>query len=669
MPGLQIRSIEKMVDMKNRSHLIRIGLLSLFLATMCFVFCIQPLNAANVTLSWDANTPEPEGYRVFQRIEGQAYDYTAPVWPLDGANHTQSTCTIDGLTEGVTYYFVVRAYVGQDESGDSNEVQYQPTVTDSTQTENIAETDPVDQSTETSDTTTGSITEPSPIDNSGETDSSTVSAPTPAPVEQNNDVVSMLPDDTTEEVDSSTISNPTPAQIEQNNDVVAVLPDDTIEENDSSTYSAPEPTPTEENDDTLVAIPEDPTGEPERNTESNSFPQPSISENDLSASKPSLEVFDNDLSHQNWLSLQWSQYVASDGESRIAMGDIDGDGKDEIIVGLGQVYDATLPGGLFQVVDDDYSLLGWHQINWPDYNLANGELFPNCGDIDGDGDDEIFIGLGVGGEGMVEVLDFQNGRVVHLDWITTDWPEYNALLGQTHPAVGDIDNDGKDEIVIGLGSDYTNPQIPAGVFQVLDDDFSELSWGEIAWLEYNENNGESYPSVCDLNGDGKALIVMGFGRNGRGRVETFQYDAGIAAHHEWITIDWDDYNQSIGLTRPVCGDVDGDGRDEIIVGLGADPGDPAIPGGRFQIFDDDATHLTWAQIKWPEYNAANGESFPASGDIDADGIDEIFIGLGIQNAFAADTGDTATANPPSDDTAEGGTQGGGCFITSLSHGI
>ena len=77
--------------------------------------------SANVTLQWDANQPAPEGYRVFTRQEGQNYDYNHPIWE-DNA----TTCTLIGLVDGVTYYFVVRAYDGELESADSQEVSYTP---------------------------------------------------------------------------------------------------------------------------------------------------------------------------------------------------------------------------------------------------------------------------------------------------------------------------------------------------------------------------------------------------------------------------------------------------------------------------------------------------------------------------------------------------------------
>ncbi|MBI5064275.1 MAG: hypothetical protein HZB87_12635, partial [Desulfatitalea sp.] len=68
---------------------------------------------------WDANSPAPDGYQLYQRLSGQDYNYTSPAW-----NGAGTACTIDGLAEGATYYFVVRAFQGSDQSGDSNEVQY-----------------------------------------------------------------------------------------------------------------------------------------------------------------------------------------------------------------------------------------------------------------------------------------------------------------------------------------------------------------------------------------------------------------------------------------------------------------------------------------------------------------------------------------------------------------
>jgi hypothetical protein len=99
-------------------------LLTAFVIGFIFLSTL-PLYAAQINLQWDANNPAPEGYHVFQRQYLDAYDYNTPVW-----TGTDATCTIDNLSEGTTYFFVVRAYNGQIESGDSNEVEFTPGTVD-----------------------------------------------------------------------------------------------------------------------------------------------------------------------------------------------------------------------------------------------------------------------------------------------------------------------------------------------------------------------------------------------------------------------------------------------------------------------------------------------------------------------------------------------------------
>ena len=96
----------------------RIGILVLLLL-VAFPAISHAL--CDVDLQWDANNPAPEGYLLFGREEGQSYDYNDPWWQGDNS-FTQ--CTIDQLREDRTYFFVVRAYVGNDVSGDSNEVRF-----------------------------------------------------------------------------------------------------------------------------------------------------------------------------------------------------------------------------------------------------------------------------------------------------------------------------------------------------------------------------------------------------------------------------------------------------------------------------------------------------------------------------------------------------------------
>jgi hypothetical protein len=79
--------------------------------------------AASVTLRWDSVSGSPDGYRVFARKSGQAYNYSQIAW-----QGTTVACTLNNLQDQTEYYFVVRAFDGSVMSANSNEVHYVPPV-------------------------------------------------------------------------------------------------------------------------------------------------------------------------------------------------------------------------------------------------------------------------------------------------------------------------------------------------------------------------------------------------------------------------------------------------------------------------------------------------------------------------------------------------------------
>jgi hypothetical protein len=94
------------------------------LLTICFVLPATAMAECEVRFEW---TPQGvnnkiAGYMIFCREEGQAYDYSSPVWEGD---NTFQKCRIDGLDKSKTYFFVIRAVDREDnQSYDSPEVEY-----------------------------------------------------------------------------------------------------------------------------------------------------------------------------------------------------------------------------------------------------------------------------------------------------------------------------------------------------------------------------------------------------------------------------------------------------------------------------------------------------------------------------------------------------------------
>jgi chitinase len=120
----------------------------LFCFLLVLVICFFPSVAFSydISLSWDESSDDVDGYKVFMRVQGQSYDYNAPVFQGDAGS-----CTITGLNLDVQYFFVARSYRdidnGSIDSENSNEISYSKStpapVVDTSVDEPVQDPDPV----------------------------------------------------------------------------------------------------------------------------------------------------------------------------------------------------------------------------------------------------------------------------------------------------------------------------------------------------------------------------------------------------------------------------------------------------------------------------------------------------------------------------------------------
>ncbi len=208
----------------------------------------------------------------------------------------------------------------------------------------------------------------------------------------------------------------------------------------------------------------------------------------------------------------------------------------------------------------------------------------------------------------------------------SQWLAYGVMQRGVNVAAGDLNGDAIDEIITGPG--------PGEVFGAhvrgWKADGTPLPW--LSYLAYGTRRFGVNVACGDLDGDTMAEIVTGagpgavFGPHVRG----WNSDGGPAvplpgvSFFAYGTLRWG--------VNVACGDLDGDGMDEIITGAG--PGPPFGPHVRG--WDADGGSASpMSGISFFAYNTPQWGVNVGSGDIDGDGLDEIITAPGPSPAFSA----------------------------------
>lgn len=297
------------------------------------------------------------------------------------------------------------------------------------------------------------------------------------------------------------------------------------------------------------------------------------------ANRPEARLYDPFDSDQ-WL-LRLTPYLVQGYGAVTTTADLNGDGYDRMVMGPG-------PGPyhppLVTLFHDDGEL----ETSFLAYGTPRFGVNLAAGDLDGNGIDEIITGAGPGEVfgPHVRAWRYAAGSVTPMTEVS--FMAYGTLRWGVNVACGDLDGDGREEIVTGAGpGDIFGPHVRAW----------RLSEGkvrpvpQVSYLAYGTNKYGVNVACGDIDGDGMDEIVTGpgpselFGSHVRG----WNYDGQTLTPISGVS--FIAYPGSLGDGGVVvaCGNIDNDGYDEILTTPGPLADNP--PWLKSWNYDGDAISL------------------------------------------------------------------------------
>jgi len=312
------------------------------------------------------------------------------------------------------------------------------------------------------------------------------------------------------------------------------------------------------------------------------------------------------------------------GATVAAVPDLDSDGVPEILAGAPQDDFVTGSAYVYSAATGAVDL----ELHPVEIRGLFGGSLAAVGDLDGDGIPDLIVGAPFTtrpeayGVGSVLVFSGGSGALLY-NFLGTEGGTY---MGWSVAGLGDLDGDGIPEIAI--GTPYASVDGDIGVGNVA---IRSGATGELIYLFEGQQVGDflgwSVAAIGDLDGDGVSDVLLGApNASPAGMPQAGNVEARSGATGELLyRIDGVEPAAYFGRTLASLGDIDGDGIDDFVVGApGASPGEMTQAGSVFLFSgaSGQLLHRLDGSAAFDEF----GGSVAGGGDVDGDGVGDIAIG-------------------------------------------
>lgn len=327
------------------------------------------------------------------------------------------------------------------------------------------------------------------------------------------------------------------------------------------------------------------------------------------------------------------------GSSVAIIGDVNGDGTDDMVIGAPYDDDNGMDSGTVYVVNGHPGTLLYEL-----HGSAPGALFgysvARMSDADGDGLDDFVVGspgIAVSGpsSGAASVYSGVNGFHMY----SVLGPKSGSFFGTSVGGGGDLNGDNRGDFIVGAPSWDKVTAIDnegwAGIYSGAAGNLLKTWPG----ADSTAGKGAAVAFVGDLNSDDRVDYAIGapgydYSLSGETVLNAGRLDVYSGLDHTPMFGKRGGAGQRLGTSVSRAGDTDADGLGEVLVGA---PGHAGNSGSAL-LYANTGMLLHQFFANGYTVNDAFGTSVGPLGDVDHDGHDDLLIGAPIFGFVAGEGG-------------------------------